>query len=415
MRTQTAQQSFLAFHAFHESRQRKQVPTLVAFAAFLSYACGGCLSNEYVIPKQELARLTQLPPEQRGQSVQIVQQIGDRRADAIDTTQPPPPPQEYAQGQGYGPPPEGYVEEGPQTSVGVGIIIAPFPPVPLGPPLPGPGFGPRAMPGPRGPVLPGRAAPTAPRSPRAPATGGNKLGGGNSKNDLAALLIVVALMATIGMVATEGARYDGGVAMYPWQPVHLKDANGQQREVPLAQITPADLASVSQAVVMDDEGWGFMRLGRRPLDRQGFAFKMDLGAMHSSSASLSANGFGTNIQLGYFPHRMFGLLGAWAFSGGSDVDGKSYYRNNLALEAQIFPVSLWRLHLGGFGHGGVQYADDASAGTRNAAAWGGGLMLELALTTRLALTARADYTTAHVAPGGGWAGTEMFTAGVAIY
>jgi len=51
---------------------RRQVPALVAFAAFLSYACGGCLSNEYVIPKSELARLAQLPPEQRGQSVQIV-------------------------------------------------------------------------------------------------------------------------------------------------------------------------------------------------------------------------------------------------------------------------------------------------------------------------------------------------------
>jgi hypothetical protein len=263
--------------------------------------------------------------------------------------------------------------------------------------------------------VPGRAAPTAPRSPRSPATGGNKLGGGSSKNDLAALIIAVALVATVGMVATEGARYDGLVAMYPWQPVHLKNANGQEREVPLAQMTTADVASASQAVVMDDEGWGFMRLGRRPLDHQGFAFKMDLGALHSSSTSLSANGFATNIQFGYFPHRTFGLLAAWSFSGGSDVDGKSYYRNNLAAEAQLFPVSVWRLHLGGFGHGGVQYADDATAGTRSGAAFGGGLILELALTTRLALTARADYTAAHVAPGGGWAGTEMFTAGVSIY
>ena len=410
MRTQTA------FRFFHATRERKQVPALVAFAAILSYACGGCLSNEYVIPKTELARLAQLPPEQRGQSVQMVQAIGDRRAEAIDTTQPPPP-QEYAQGQGYGPPPEGYVEGGPEAHVGVGIIIAPFPPVPLGPPLLGPGMGPRAFPGPRGPVgaVPGRAAPVGPRRPGAPSSGGSKIGGGNSKNDLAALIIAVALVATIGMVATEGARYDGSVAMYPWQPVHLKDASGQEREVPLAQITPADVATASQAVVMDDEGWGFMRLGRRSLDHQGFAFKMDLGALRSSSSSLSASGFGTNIQLGYFPHRTFGLLGAWAFSGGSDRNGDSYYRNNLALEAQVFPVNVWRLHLGGFGHGGVQYAHDALGGTRDGAAFGGGLILELALTTRLALTARADYTSAHVALGGGWAGTEMFTAGVAIY
>ena len=59
--------------------------------------------------------------------------------------------------------------------------------------------------------------------------------------------------------------------------------------------------------------------------------------------------------------------------------------------------------------------EDANGGTRSGAAFGGGLILELALTTRLALTARADYTSAHVAPDGGWAGTEMFTAGIAIY
>jgi hypothetical protein len=229
-------------------------------------------------------------------------------------------------------------------------------------------------------------------------------------------LIVVALLATIGMVATEGARYDGTVAMYPWQPIHLKDASGQEREVPLAQITPADAAAASKAVVMDDEGWGLMRLGRRPLDRKGFAFKMDLGMMHSSCTScLSADGFGVDVQVGYFPHSMVGLLGTWAFSGGSDSASKSYYRHNLAFEVQAFPVALYRLHLGGFGHAGIQYADDAIAGTRNGAAFGGGLLVEIDLTSRLALSLRGDYTSAHVSPTGGWAGTEMFTAGVSIY
>ena len=53
---------------------------------------------------------------------------------------------------------------------------------------------------------------------------------------------------------------------------------------------------------------------------------------------------------------------------------------------------------------------------RSAAAFGGGALLEIALTTRLALTVRADYTTAKVRPETkGWAGSEMFTFGVAIY
>ena len=230
-----------------------------------------------------------------------------------------------------------------------------------------------------------------------------------------AFLVVVAVLATVGMVATEGSRYDGAVAMYAWQPVHLQNANGQEREVPLAQITPADVASTSKAVVMDDEGWGFLRLGRRPLDRQGFAFKMDVGAFHSSSTALSADAVGLNIQLGYFPHHRFGLLGTWAFSGGSDNASKSYYRNNLAIEAQFFPLNVWRLHLGGFGHVGVQYADDDLGGTRSGTAVGGGAILELALTSRLALTARGDYTSAKLGSASAWAGAEMFTVGVAIY
>jgi hypothetical protein len=379
------------------------------FGAFLSYACGGCLSNEYVIPQSELARLAQLPPEQRGQRVQVVQVIGDRRGEAIDVNQPPPP--TPAQGENYGPPPTGYVEEGP-APVGVGMVVVPVPLFP--PPLPGPvGW---ARPGPRGPIGagPSRAAPMPPRKPGASSMG--QLGkGGNSKEDLLVLLVVVAAFAAVGMIATEGARYDGNVAMYPWQPVHLAAANGLEREVPLAQLTQADVASATKATVMDDEGWGMMRLGRRPLDRRGFAFKFDLGGLHSSCSCLSANGFGTNIQFGYFPHHLFGLLATWAFSAGSDANSDSFYRNNLALEAQVFPLDFWRLHLGGFGHAGIQYANDAGAGTRDGAAFGGGLLLELALNTRLALTARADYTSANVAPGNAWAGTEMFTAGVALY
>ena len=405
-----------AFHPSTIVSQRRPVPALVAFAAFLSYACGGCLSNEYVIPQKELARLAQLPPEQRGQSVRVVEEIGDRRSDAIDTTQPPPPappPQDYPQG---GPPPEGYVqgEAEPQVGAGVGIMIVPGPIIPSGG---GPGFaggtapGPRGLSGPRAPVTGGRAAPNT-RPPKSVGRGG----GGGGKNDLAAFLIVVALLATVGMVATEGARYDGTVALYPWQPIHLKDAKGQEREVPLAQITPADAAAASKAVVMDDEGWGLMRLGRRPLDRKGFAFKMDLGMMHSSCTScLSADGFAVDMQLGYFPHSMVGVLGSWAFSGGSDSASKSYYRHNLAVEVQAFPIALYRLHLGGFAHAGVQYADDAIASTRNGAAFGGGLLVEIDLTSRLALSLRGDYTSAHVSPTGGWAGTEMFTAGVSIY
>jgi hypothetical protein len=392
---------------------RHTTTTLVAFAAFLSYACGGCLSNEYVIPKSELVRLASLPPEQRGQSVRVVQDLGERRGDPIDTSQPPAqayPQQDYAQ---QGPPPEGYVESGPQVGVGVGVMIAPIPPplFPFGPPLPGVAH---ASPIPRGPVGGPPRAPT----PRRPGghVGNLGSGGGSGNDQLVALLIVFAVLATVGMVATEGVRYDGTVAMYPWQGVHLRNAAGQQREVPLAQLTPADVASATEAKVMDDEGWGMMRLGRGPLDRRGLAWKMNVGLLHSSCDCLVADGVAGDVQLGYFPHQMLGILASWAPSGGTDVNGNSFYRHGLALEAQFFPIDLSRLHLGAFAHGGVVYANDDIGGTRNGPAFGGGAMLELSLTARLALTARFDYTSAKTAPlGAGWQGTESFTAGVAIY
>ena len=395
---------------------------LAVFGAFLSYACSGCLSNEYVIPRAELARIAQLPPEQRGQRVRVVQDLGDRRADAIDTTQSPPAPG-YEQG---GPPagaPEGYVEGGVEPGephVGFGVIIAPGPPFPLGPPLPpgphnlitGTGAGPRAVGA--GPL--GRSAPlsrgTAPRGSKVP---GGKLGGGSGKDDLVALIIVVAVLATVGMITTEGTRYDGHVAIYAWQPVHLQDASGQEREVPLAQLTPADASAASKAKIMDDEGWGMLRLGRGPLDRQGFAFRMDIGGFHSSNSNLAGDGMGFGLQVGYFPHHRVGVLAGWSIAGGSDSAGKAFTRNNLAVEAQVFPVGVWRLHLGGFGHAGIQYADDADAGTRNGTALGGGLLLEIGLTARLALTLRADYTSAKIGPNQGWQAGELFTAGVAIY
>ncbi len=399
---------------------RHTTTALIAFAAFLSYACGGCLSNEYVIPKSELARLASLPPEQRGQSVRVVQQLGERRADAIDTTQPAPQAQPYAQ-DGYPPQepqPDAYVESGPH--VGVGVMVAPFPPPlvpPLVPPLPGVAHLGRTVPGPRGPGVGMPSRPLSPPKPAPTANRGRKTGGGGSGHDeLVVMLVVVALAATVGMIATEGVRYDGTVAMYPWQSVHLKDPAGQQREVPLAQLTQADVESSTEAKVMDDEGWGLVRLGRAPLNRQGFAWKMNLGILHSTHASLNADGVAGDIQFGYFPHSMVGILANWSPAGGQDVDGNSFSRHNLSLEAQFFPLSVWRLHLGGFGHAGVMYANHDLAGSRNGPAFGGGAMLELSLTTRLALTARFDYTSAKVGLADqAWQGAQSFTFGVAIY
>ena len=51
--------------------------------AFFAPVATGCVSNEYVIPSDELGRLAQTPPGQRGERVHVVQGIGERRADAL--------------------------------------------------------------------------------------------------------------------------------------------------------------------------------------------------------------------------------------------------------------------------------------------------------------------------------------------
>ena len=205
----------------------------------IAFYTTGCLSNEYVIPKTELARLSRLPPEQRGQAVGVVQTIGERRGPALDPQAPPPPvygDQAYAQGQEQGQG-QGYVDPGP--NVGVAILVNPL--------AVGPGYGHShgsyAAPPPRG--GPTRAAPGGPRSTGKAASMPSK--GGSKGDELAALLVVMAVVLTIGAVATEGTRFDGYTTMYPEQPIYLKDTAGAQRVLPLAAITPADADSTVEA------------------------------------------------------------------------------------------------------------------------------------------------------------------------
>ncbi len=183
----------------------------------------------------------------------------------------------------------------------------------------------------------------------------------------------------------------------------------------MAALTPADVASSKEALVKDDETFGFRFDHRRALDRKGLAFKVDFGSLDSLCTCYSAAGLASNIQFGYFPHHRFGLLGTLTLGGGKNDLDQTFQRHSANLEAQFFPLEWWHFHLGGFGHGGVQVARD-ELGTRTGQAWGGGAILEFSLTTRLALTGRVDYTIARTAPDGqSWAQMTTFTGGLAIY
>jgi hypothetical protein len=230
------------------------------------------------------------------------------------------------------------------------------------------------------------------------------------------IIVAVVVLSAVGLAVTEGVRYDGAIQVYAEQTVHLKDAYGNEQAVPLSQLVPAHATQAVSAEIMDDEGWGMRMVERRPLDRKGFAFKMDMGSLQAfCETCYSSAGFAADLQFGYFFHHKAGVLATASLGGGTNALGKSFTRHTLGLEAQWFPLSLWRFHLGAFGHGGWQIGREEDSLSRTGAAFGGGAILEIALTTRLALMARGDWTTADNAPEGGWASTRLFTGGLAIY
>jgi hypothetical protein len=388
----------------------KASPTLglAVFGLFLSYASSGCLSNRYTIPPQELARIVKLAPESRGNQVFVVQAQGERRAEAID---PDAPVATFSDAVYAGEP---FVDLGLQVGVNLtaGVVGG------GGPPHSGGGW--RSSGG--GASHPSVPPPAPWRSSRGGSSSSHSSGssGGSGLGEAAAAVVIIVIavivLAAAGFAVNEGVRYDGAVQMFVGQPVHLKDSSGGERVVALGDLVPADAAQSVEAEVMDDEGWGLRFIGRRPLDRKGFAFKMDMGSIRSLCPCYSAAGFASDIQFGYFPHQRLGLLLNLTLGGGSDALGNTFSRHSISGEAQWFPLNLWRFHLGAFGHGGVQVASESNSDSRTGPAFGGGLLLEIALTTRLALMARGDWTTARTAPDGtNWADTTLITGGLAIY
>jgi hypothetical protein len=382
---------------------------MVVGGMYLSFTTG-CLSNEYVISKTELNRLSLLPPSQRGTRVQVVQDLGERRDSAIEAADAVPS-QTYASDFAV----YDQAEAANQPQGGARVYFD----VQLDGVLRGIGGGSHGPASRGGSGWGSRTQVSVVGSYLGPRGGGWNLGGG-SGDDLAVFAFVVVLLAIFvaaptGLAATEGIRYDGFVQLHPEQPLHLKTSIGTDRTIPLAALASADLADTQEAVIMDDEGFGFRFHHRRALDRKGLAFKIDFGSLRSPCACYSTSGLASNIQLGYFPHHRFGLLGSVTIGGGTNALNQAFQRDATNIEAQFFPLDLWRIHLGGFGHGGVQMASD-NVGARKGPAWGGGAILEFALTTRLALTGRMDYTLARTAPDGqSWAASSTFTAGLAIY
>jgi hypothetical protein len=394
--------------------------------AFLVGGASGCLSNEYRISRDELRRLAETPPEARGEGVRVSQKLGDRRSDALEPpspalTQPPSPVETVVDDPAY--------DDAADVDVNLNVSAG------------GGGRGPTGSTAWRG------AAPVRPVPHVDVATGGfhgappprgggggggwhmpglDLGGGGGGKDGAAAVLVVVAVVAvvaataaTIGLAASEGMRYEGHAALSPEQLVHLKRGDDEQ-VVALADLSPAQAASADEALVMDDEGFGMRRLDHAPLDRKGAVFRFDLGGGMFTFGDARASGFSAHIQTGYYPTHTVGIvadlgLGVGTLDpccvGGLAASG-SIARHSLGLELQALPLGLGPLHLGGFAGGGVAVASTGGAYETGPMASGGAL-LEVDLTSHMALAMRGGVNAAWLPDGRSTAGT--FTGGLAIY
>jgi hypothetical protein len=220
---------------------------------------GGCASVEYRVPTWEVERLTQLPPAMRGGLVRVVP------SNAVV----PPPPAPVADAP---PPPEVGID------VEVPVVVAPRPVVVV---APRPvvfsrqvgttvGAGPRAAPpagggwksGPPGKAGGWRpaSAPSRPTPTSFGRSGGGRHGGGGGAGAAAGAVAAVALVAILADAAITAAeadaarRYDGWVAVDGNHPLHLFYGGGLGRVVPLAQLGPADLIGLQNAVLVEGEG-----------------------------------------------------------------------------------------------------------------------------------------------------------------
>lgn len=310
---------------------------------------GGCLSTAHRIPPAELKALAQVPPERRGARVWVVQ--------AFAGDEPPPAPA---------------VREGTPVQVGVhgGITVE----------------------GSVGRLVTRDLAKAA--------------------SEEAKWWLVLAAFAGIGLAASEGARYDGWVALHPMHPVHLYGPNGEYVWMPLAQIDVQTAAWARRAYVRRQEG-PWTPLGRRPLDRVGWTYSLLLGAARIPSTDGSDEaGFFGHIQFGRFFVQEVGLVADIGLGWRDNAFGYRIYNPRYALELEFLPLAAGRFHAGVFGQAGfaTRLEDDPMAedGT-SSMLFGAGVLAQLEITTRLAITFRAGMSSLH-----GERSTDA-TVGLSIY
>jgi hypothetical protein len=196
-------------------------------------------------------------------------------------------------------------------------------------------------------------------------------------------------------------------------PIHMWMADGQWTWVPLAQLDPETAAFARKAFVREEEG-PWTRLRRAPLDRVGFTYSLLLGSSEVIAYDgFRRAGFMSHIQFGYFPVQQIGFGLDIGLGWRTDRDFTDIFQSRYALELQALPLAAGKLHAGVYGEIGLAYHfedfPDGYGDDRRKFLLGGGGLVQLELTTRLALTVRGGAAVLS-----GDRALEL-TAGISIY
>ncbi len=318
-------------------------------AALAAILATGCVASTYRIPQSELERLAMTPPADRGQSVRVVQELS-----------------------GAEEPPESQPVRGDTT-----IVILPFVQTDV--------------------VVGGPVRPAGPPPGPMPRGGAGKGGGVGVPNDghaadaksQAIAYLAIAATAAVVLAVTEGERYDGWVQMHPMMPVHLWGPGGYT-VLPLAQIDAQTAQWAERAVVVPTEG-PWRELGRAPLDRQGWTYAVLLGASDVVSVDKSVGtGAGGHIMIGGYPSHMIGILADFDFAWGPNKVQATNFAARFGPELDVVPIDLGPLHGGLYGEVGFVHRqeDGVANGDTSSLRAEGGTLIQLGVSTRLALTAR---------------------------
>lgn len=366
--------------------------TLIAIAACLLTT--GCLASSYIIPPAELDRIRTISPAQRARKLHVVQRF------STNDEPPPAPPMRMA------PTPH---PMGPTPEMGAPIPPGYYPDYysawggPTWMPWRG-GFiitsGSGGGPAPVGAVGAGQTTSgSGGFVPKNSASSGLAKSLSGTKVDdakaAAAIAVIAGVGLGIGLAVTEGARFDGDVAVHPDHPVHLLGPNGSHRIAPLSALPEAQPQRWEEAVIVRHEGIGMWQLGRAPLDRRGLTYSMEFG---SRAVPVTADRLvGTtafDLHIGLFPHHMLGLVAGVSLAFGEDGIG-DVFGLTPRFELQAIPLSIGWLHVGVFGGAAAEsidaeFIDGNTAGVRTMAAlaFDAGVLLQVELTTRLAATFR---------------------------